>query len=390
MKNFLILLVLGTQFVFADEVLEDKPSLTPAMELVEHEIVFSDDLHLEHMLQAIGRQEKYFSVTNLEKKSTFGKRRIKRSHLKQSLSTFKKYVVETINCFQIKTSQECYQVFNENINRDFEAYKPLPLKWEKGFNEKKTLFTAYYSPDFLGSRVKTDRFKNPIYAMPKDLKLLRATSDEINYGKVLDGKSLELFYVEESLYDIWLLHVEGGGRVKVAELDGSFKHYYLSYAGSNKREFNMLYKYMIDAGMLTTGATSIKKQREYFISHPENQRKILKSCASYIWFKVTEDEPLGVGNIPLTVQRSLATDYRRMHEYGVINFIKYNKTKTLDGEEIADEKKVSFSRFFLNQDTGGAIKGNARSDLYFGFGKNGETAANNIYGLGEQYFLILK
>ena len=76
-----------------------------------------------------------------------------------------------------------------------------------------------------------------------------------------------------------------------------------------------------------------------------------------------------------------------MKEYGVINFIKGKKPVIQNNRQVS---KVAFSRFFLNQDTGGAIKGNARCDLYFGYGKDAELAANHVYGLGEQYFLILK
>jgi len=248
------------------------------------------------------------------------------------------------------------------------------------------MFTAYYSPDLEGSRTKTAEYVNPIYAKPLEEDLWRSTSDQINYENVLAGKNLEIFYVKESLYDVWLLHVEGGGRVKVKQEDSTYKHYYLSYDGTNKKAFNMLYKYMLEAGMLSKNEIgSIKKQRAYFNSHPEHQREILNSCESYVYFKETKTEPLGVHNIPLTENRSMATDYRRLTEYGIINFI------TATNPQVGKENAApTFSRFFINQDTGGAIKGNARCDLYFGFGPEAELAANKIYGLGNQYFLILK
>lgn len=360
-------------------------SKTPAMSKVSKTIEFTDDLDLENMLQAIDRQLVYFKRTNLNTNFNFGARQLKRAHLQSSLLRFKTLTIETLSCLKISSRQACFENFSGKLNNEFEIYKPKPLDWEKGFKDKKTLFTAYYSPDFVGSQVKTKHFNYPIYKKPSNGKLAALTSDKINYTDALKGRGLELFYVQESLYDIWLLHVEGGGRVKVKQTDGSIKMYYLSYDGTNKKPFAMLFKYMLSHGMLQVGATSIADQRKYFKDHPEHQRQILASCPSFIWFKVTEDEPLGVHNMPLTEKRSLATDYRRMQEYGVINFVNYKK----EGEENPNKNR-SFSRFFINQDTGGAIKGNARSDLYFGYGVDAELAANYIHGLGEQYFLILK
>jgi membrane-bound lytic murein transglycosylase A len=361
-------------------------SKMPPMQKLNANIEYSDDLAFEYMLKAITRQERYFKKADLSKRFKFGNRTVKREVLRDSLIVFKSYVVTALNCFQINTEAECLKTFNTSMNRSFDAYRPLPAKWERGFKDQKTLFTAYYSPDLHGSKTKTGEYVNPIYAKPVSTKLQKVSSDQINFGGALANRGLELFYVKESKYDIWLLHVEGGGRVRVEQEDGSFTHHYLSYDGANKQSFNMLYKYMLAEGMLKKGEATIANQRKYFVNHPEHQRAILKTCPSFIFFSITKSEPLGVKNIPLTEQRSLATDYRRMEEYGVINFIKYKKPQ-FSGDTVS---MIPFSRFFINQDTGGAIKGNARSDLYFGYGKKAELSANHIYGLGEQYFLILK
>ena len=359
-------------------------SKTIDMEKVAEKIDFTDDIDFKNMQIAIDRQLEYFNRTNLRTQFSFGSRLLRRSHLKTSLKRFNAIVKETVSCLENGNRKSCYEEMSNKLNSEFEIYRPVPLKWEKGYKDKKTLFTSYYSPSFVGSSNKSDEFKYPIYAKPKSKKLQHLTSDQINYTDALKGKGLELFYVNASLYDIWLLHVEGGGRVRVKRKDGTFKNYYLSYDGTNSKSFAMLYKKMKVLGLLDSGVT-IEDQRRAFNENPELQRKILASCPSYVWFKVTEDEPLGVHNIPLTSRRSLATDYRRMQEYGVINFVKFSQ----EGHDNPD-KNISFSQFFLNQDTGGAIEGNARSDLYFGYGKKAELAANHIHDLGEQYFLILK
>ena len=343
------------------------------------------------MLQAIDRQLVRFdslSTTSLATKFKLGTLTYSRNDLKTTMTDFRSLVVQTILCQAKNIKSECFKELSASLNRDYRIYKPLPKKTESGYQTKQTLFTAYYSPDFMGSRVKTDVYKHPIYALPKTEKLRTLTRDEIDFGKKLEGKGLELFYVSESLYDIWLLHVEGGGRVKVKNADGTLSSYYLSYANSNSQSFNMLYKYMKAQGMIVDGKTSIAHQRAYLEKHPEDVRRVMASCPSYIFFKVTLDEPLGVQNIPLTENRSLATDYRTYKEYGLLNFIDAKKPTHLDLNGTVVMK--TFSRFMINQDTGGAIRGNARSDLYFGFGKTAEFTANHLKNLGNQYFLIKK
>jgi membrane-bound lytic murein transglycosylase A len=361
-----------------------KADLVPNLKKVNQTFNYIDDMNFEHMLKAIVRQEKYFQSRSLSQKIKFGSRMITRNHLKKSILTFKKYVTQALNCFQLYPEKICYTEFSNKMNKNFEVYKPMPLTWEKGYKEKKTFFTAYYSPDFEASFTKTKEFKNPIYMKPTSVKLQKVSSDEVNFQNKLKG--YELIYVKKSLYDIWLLHVEGGGRARVKQADGTFKYHYLSYDGANGQSFKMLYKYMIAQSMLKKGEATIAKQREYFVNNPKDQRAILKTCPSFIFFKITKDEPLGVHNMSLTENRSLATDYRRLKEYGIINFVRATKPVIVNDQV----NQTPYSRFFLNQDTGGAIKGNARSDLYFGYGDKAELAANYVYGLGEQYFLILK
>ena len=133
-------------------------------------------------------------------------------------------------------------MFNIALKKNFDVYIPQPLKWEKGKKNKSTLFTAYYSPIFHGSKIKTKEFKNPIYAKPTSTKLAKSTSDQINYDIKIKKQLKPLFYVKESLYDVWLLHVEGGGKVRVKNKNGSHSDYYLSYDGDNGKSFKMLYK----------------------------------------------------------------------------------------------------------------------------------------------------
>ncbi len=381
MKNiiwFLLLFSVVNLVTYADTL----PPLKKETSVID----FKDDLNFKFLLKAINRQILRFNKSDLSSPIEFPGRKLTRKHLYDSMLVFKKHVEAALSCMPQYASNICIKEFSRQMNRDFEAYRPKPAKWEKGYKTGQTFFTAYYSPDFEGSYTRTAVYKNPIYARPKLSTLQKLSSDDINFKGKLKNKGLELIYVKESLYDIWLLHVEGGGRVKIKKADGSFENMHISYTGANKQSFQMLFKYMLAQGMLVKGKTSIAEQREYFVNHPGDQRDILNSCPSFIFFELTKKEPVGVQEMELTEKRSLATDYRRVKEYGIINFIKTKKPVFSNG----NVSKIDFSRFFINQDTGGAIKGNARVDLYFGYGRKAELAANYVYGLGDQYYLILK
>src|SRR5690606_28741565 len=228
----------------------------------------------------------------------------------------------------------------------------------------KTHFTSYYSPDFNGSRVPTERFKRPIYKKPTNGE--NPTRVEIDYHGALAGKGLELFYVEESFYDLYLLHVQGGGRITLHNENGEKEIRYLSYDGKNNQPFQMIYHYMMKKGYLQPNAAGIPDQRRFLAENPDKEEEVFGSCPSYIYFKESDDEPVGLNNIPLTEKRSLAIDSRIYKTMGLINFVKTVKASHIN--ERGQVEKVPFSRFFVAQDTGGAIRGNARVDLYSGYG----------------------
>lgn len=358
----------------------------PTTEKVNEYIDFKDDLDFDNMKLAIKRNMKFFNSANLSVKFKFGKDAYTRKSLKLSLLSFEVLVDQALTCMKSEKREFCYDQFSKSVNTEFNIYKPSPLTWERGYKTSQSLFTGYYSPDFIGSRVKTAIYTNPIYKLPKSTKLRNLTREQIDYENKLAGKGVELFYVKESLYDIWLLHVEGGGRIKVMNEDGTSEMVFLSYEGTNKKPFKMLYRYMLDHGMLKPGYAGIDQQRAYLKANPQDAKRVFVSCPSYVFFSESHKEPLGVNDIVLTENRSLASDYRIYKEYGILNFIQA-KMPIKENDQI---KMKQFSRFFINQDTGGAIKGNARSDLYFGFGRKAELAASHLKELGNQFFLLKK
>jgi membrane-bound lytic murein transglycosylase A len=372
--------------IFVTNLWAANPKTLPPMAKVNQSLNFQDDLDFENMQLAIERQLKSFARLDMKAKIKLGAETYERKVLKDGLEHFLILTTKLQNCLKNSNEDACYDDFSRQVNQQFHIYRPLPLSSEQGYATGQTLFTAYYSPDLHASRTKTQVYKNPIYKMPKDPKLKGLSRVEIDFDNKLAGKGLEIFYVKESLFDIWLLHVEGGGRVHVENPDGSVDIVYLSYAGANGLSFKMLYHYMLEQNMVQPGKASIADQRAYLEANPADQRRVFATCPSYIFFYESLKEPVGVQNIILTENRSLATDYRIYKEYGLLNFIQAKRPFREDGVV----KMKNFSRFFINQDTGGAIRGNARSDLYFGFGPEAELTANTLKLLGNQYFLIKK
>jgi len=360
---------------------------TPTTRLYQS-VSFADDMQFENLDLAIARQIKSFDRIGLKGTIKFGTKTYQKSVLKDSLLLLQSLANDTKACLKTSPEVDCMNRFNAELNDKFAIYTPAPSKNEPGYGKKNTTkFTSYYSPDMHGSRVPTERFKRAIYskpAAPHD----NYTRVAIDYHGALAGKGYEIFWVEESFYDLYLLHVQGGGRIHVYNPDGTEEIKYLSYDGKNSQPFQMVYHYMTKQGYLKPGDAGIPGQRRFLQENPHKEEEVFGSCPSYVYFKETDEEPVGLNNIPLTEGRSLAIDSRIYKTMGMINFVKTKKASHLD--ENGKVVKVPFSRFFISQDTGGAIRGNARCDLYFGYGPLAELTAYNMDEQGEQYFLIKK
>lgn len=352
---------------------------TPTARL-NQSVTFADDLQFQNLDVAINRQLEAYNEIGVSGQIKFGKDVYSKSVLRESLQLLKRLTEETKKCLKEGT-EDCLAKFNQKVNDKFAIYTPVTRK-------ASTKYTSYYSPDLTGSRVKSERFKHAIYRWPDHAEEQNLSRVDIDFKGALDGKGYEIFWVENSLFDIYLLHVQGGGRINIINPDGSREVKYLSYEGKNSRSFQMIYKYMIQRGYLASDAASVNSQRKYLEEHPEKQEEIFGVCPSYVFFKETSEEPVGLDNIPLTEGRSLAIDTNYYHTTGLINFVVSQKADHVD--ETGKVVKVPFSRFFISQDTGGAIKGPARCDLYFGYGPLAELTAYNMNEMGEQYFLVKK
>jgi hypothetical protein len=134
----------------------------PKTHKVDEYIDFNDDLDFENMKLAIKRHMVFFNRADLNVSFKFGAEQYSRHDLKNTLVNFEALIDMALECMKNSSKNLCYDQFSKQVNNNFNIYKPVPESWENGFKSNQSLFTAYYSPDFYGSRTKTDVYKNPI------------------------------------------------------------------------------------------------------------------------------------------------------------------------------------------------------------------------------------
>jgi membrane-bound lytic murein transglycosylase A len=159
----------------------------------------------------------------------------------------------------------------------------------------------------------------------------------------------------------------------------------LGYDTSNGRPYRSIGQLLIEEGKIRREEMSMQRIRAYLNENPDEIRRVLSHNPSYIFFKVTPDGPLGSLNVKLTPGRSIALD-RALFPPAALSFVETRKPM-IDGQgRIA--AWLECRRFTLNQDTGGAIKGPGRADLFWGSGHEAEIAAGHLKHPGTLYFLV--
>jgi hypothetical protein len=252
LKQFLAVILLFSNLnVFAEAF------LTPT-KIVKQPIVFEDDLDFDWMEMALDRQIYTFESLNLSGTIKLGKTIYPRAQLLSSVKLFKDLINEARACILNSPLEKpgCMSDFNFEVAQNFNVYTPDFLSTDpEASRPSPALFTAYYSPDFIGSRIRTEKYRYGIYALPKEADLRGLTREQIDFDDALEGKGYTLFYVE-NLFDLYLMHIEGGGRVTVQNEKGVLEAHYLSYAGSNGKSLKFVSNIMVEMGLLPPGKNS--------------------------------------------------------------------------------------------------------------------------------------
>lgn len=263
---------------------------------------------------------------------------------------------------------------------EFKAYRVAATGQSEGF------FTGYYESEVLGSRTRTDEYKVPIYTAP--LHAIKAKLSKvfphldrtrIEEG-ALAGKGLEICWVKDPI-DLFFAQIQGSTRVRLD--DG--KTMRLNYIASNGHPYTPVGRDLIDRGIIAKEDMSMDRIRDWMEANPDEGRELRRKNRSFVFFQeqplAEHEECIGAQGVPLTPMRSIAVD-RSLHVYGTPVWI--------DAElPIANEKpETPLRQLMIAQDTGSAILGPARADIYFGFGNDVGSIAGRVKQFGRFVMLV--
>lgn len=267
-------------------------------------------------------------------------------------------------------------------------------------------FTGYYEPMLDGSMTPSETYHVPLYTRPADLievdlgrfrddlKGRRIAGTSVG-GKLvpypnraeivdgaLEGKVEPLLWVDDPI-DAFFLQIQGSGRVRMP--DGSVKA--VGYAGQNGHIYFAISRLLIREGHGTREELSMQFIRRWLNENPSELNRVLNSNASYIFFRDLGDVdgPYGSGGVTLTPGRSLAVDRVHLPMHMPI----YLSTVRPDADD-PSTKTVPFQRLMMAQDTGGAIVGEIRGDVFWGPGEDAATIAGHMNSAGRYFVLLPK
>jgi membrane-bound lytic murein transglycosylase A len=285
------------------------------------------------------------------------------------------------------------------FEQNFRPMRIAPLGETAGF------LTGYYEPVVEGSRTPTAEFNVPVYRTPPNLALRKppprvATASLLpsrwrrfatrNPGFFYDrtaieegalaGRNLEIAWLKDPI-DLFFAQIQGSMRVRLP--DGKIMR--LNYDASNGWPYTPIGRFLIERNIVPRDEMSMDKIREWMQANPEDGKELRRKNKSWVFFRETglsdHEEPMGAQGVSLTPGRSIATD-RTLHVYGTPFFIE----ATLPIDDVKATNR--FARLMISQDTGGAIVGPARADLYFGSGAAAASAAGRIRHAGQFTMLI--
>jgi membrane-bound lytic murein transglycosylase A len=284
----------------------------------------------------------------------------------------------------------------------FEAYFTPFRMTDQG--EGEGLFTGYYEPLLNGAAAPGGRFTVPIHGLPPDLVSvdLGLFSDDLGSRKIigrlvdgallpyprrgeivagaLRGKAPVLVWVDDPV-DAFFLHVQGSGRIGLA--GGGVMR--VGYAGANGRAYVSIGRALIDNGAIRREDVTLQSIRAWLAANPGQSADILALNPSYVFFlELVGDGPLGAQGVALTPGRSLAVD-RRFLPLGAPIWLDIMAPSAVPG---APDRVLR--RLVIAQDTGGAIKGPLRGDLFWGFGPEAESIAGRMKHTGGYVLLLPK
>ena len=356
-----------------------------AMRLTQRPPPLRDDLPLSELMDAIGAEITQLARAPESTVLRFG----------PAVYTRAEYLKGLQRLVELGKSARSPGEFTEKVGREFDFYEVYGQQsWGDVF------MTSYYEPVLQGSLKPEGSFTQPLYSTPEDLLSLNLaafdpkfaderklrgrlvnravvpyyTREEIDARGALRNRRLELCFVDP--IDAFNLQIQGSGTVKLA--DG--RELRLNYAEKNGQPYQSIGNFLrkvIPAGQMNMPSIEAYLRR---LDAANLQRTLIQN-PSYVFFKLANQNALTAFGVPATAGRTIATDPRYFPK-GALAFLVSPRPKDGAGEEI--------SRFVLDQDVGGAIKGAGRLDLFWGRGGDAGAHAGQVQQRGTLYYLAPK
>jgi membrane-bound lytic murein transglycosylase A len=368
------------------------PLKTPGVQRQPEPASISDDMDRDSLRAAIRQSVVYLAKLPRDRIVGEQPKPISAGEVLDSLSAFERLLEQWA----------CAACVTREVQERFDF---VPSSADEQMSE--VLFTGYYQPVIEGSLVRTEEYRFPLYARPADLmtaeqvtmapsfsvqKVLgRAegeeflpyyTRQEIDRLGVLSGRGLEIAWLKDPV-DVFFLHIQGSGLIRLPD----DRQLTVGYTAQNGHPYRSIGRLLIENGKVPKKEMSMQRLRRYLAENPEERDAILEHNESYVFFRLLENGPLGSLEVPVTPGRTIATD-ARLFPKGAIAFVQTQIPIIDAAGQLSGWRPIS--RFVLNQDTGGAIRGYQRADLYFGTGDEAGALAGFMNSQGKLYFLILK
>jgi len=299
---------------------------------------------------------------------------ITRDRVRRSLVRFRQLLVSSPSPAQLQAA----------INREFIFYKSVGND-----GQGTVVFTGYFEPIYAASRTPNSEYRYPLYRLPADFNSwatphpTRAQLEgEDGLGKNSRLRGRELVWLRDRL-EAFLVHVQGSARLRMS--DGSLMT--VGYAGKTNYPYSSVGRELVKDGKLQLEGLTLPVLIDYFRRFPTEMNQYLPRNQSFVFFKETNGAPAtGSIGVPVTAERSIATDKSLMPP-GALALIRAtipypNATGQLESRMV--------SRYVLDQDTGSAIRGAGRVDIFMGTGPQAGDRAGVIGGAGELYYPLLK
>ncbi len=269
------------------------------------------------------------------------------------------------------------------------------------------LFTGYFEPVLKGSLTQSARYSVPLYGRPSDLVMVelgafradlkgRRVAGRVVGGRLqpfddraaisagaLAGQGLELVWVDDPV-DAFVLHIQGSGRI---ELDDG-RRVRVAYAAQNGHAYVAIGRVLRDMGALAPDGISMPAIRKWLAENPDEAEAVMNQNRSFVFFSLEDDRsdgPSGSAGVPLTAERSLAVDRTKLPLHAPVYLV-----TTRPNVEAPAEPPVPFQRLMVAQDTGGAIRGEIRGDVFWGMGDRARAIAGRMANRGRYFVLLPK